>query len=65
LFDVCSCSIYGQNHKEEEAIEEISRAIGFKADLQLLHLHTAAFHELKGDVCAKYPKKKCNNSLIL
>ncbi|XP_057422879.1 ETO1-like protein 1 isoform X1 [Lotus japonicus] len=37
------------NHKEEEAIAELSRAIAFKADLHLLHLR-AAFHEHKGDV---------------
>ncbi|XP_073223324.1 ETO1-like protein 1 isoform X2 [Cicer arietinum] len=37
------------NHKEQEAIAELSRAIAFKADLHLLHLR-AAFHEHKGDV---------------
>lgn len=37
------------NHKEEEAIAELSRAIAFKADLHLLHLR-AAFHEHKEDV---------------
>ncbi|KAL3033465.1 hypothetical protein AAZX31_02G138200 [Glycine max] len=37
------------NHKEEEAIAELSRAIAFKADLHLLHLR-AAFHEHNGDV---------------
>lgn len=37
------------NHKELEAIAELSRAIAFKADLHLLHLR-AAFHEHKGDV---------------
>lgn len=37
------------NHKEEEAIAELSRAIAFKADLHLLHLR-AAFHEHIGDV---------------
>ncbi|KAK7285299.1 hypothetical protein RJT34_20065 [Clitoria ternatea] len=37
------------NHKEEEAIAELSRAITFKADLHLLHLR-AAFHEHKEDV---------------
>ncbi|KAA8550824.1 hypothetical protein F0562_002508 [Nyssa sinensis] len=37
------------NHKENEAIEELSRAIAFKADLHLLHLR-AAFHEHIGDV---------------
>ncbi|XP_028105672.1 ETO1-like protein 1 isoform X2 [Camellia sinensis] len=37
------------NHKEKEAIAELSRAIAFNADLNLLHLR-AAFHEHIGDV---------------
>lgn len=37
------------NHKEKEAIAELTRAIAFKADLHLLHLR-AAFHEHVGDV---------------
>ncbi|KAL9671974.1 hypothetical protein QQ045_009548 [Rhodiola kirilowii] len=37
------------NHKEKEAIEELSKAIAFKADLHLLHLR-AAFHEHTGNV---------------
>lgn len=37
------------NHKEKEAIAELSRAIAFKADVNLLHLR-AAFHEHIGDV---------------
>ncbi|KAI8522958.1 hypothetical protein RHMOL_Rhmol13G0037200 [Rhododendron molle] len=37
------------NHKQKEAIAELSRAIAFKADLHLLHLR-AAFHEHTGDV---------------
>lgn len=37
------------NHKEKEAIAELTRAIAFKADLHLLHLR-AAFHEHIGDV---------------
>ncbi|KAI7992387.1 ETO1-like protein 1 [Camellia lanceoleosa] len=37
------------NHKEKEAIAELSKAIAFKADLNLLHLR-AAFHEHIGDV---------------
>lgn len=37
------------NHRENEAIAELSRAIAFKADLHLLHLR-AAFHEHIGDV---------------
>ncbi|KAJ8899367.1 hypothetical protein K2173_018341 [Erythroxylum novogranatense] len=39
------------NHKEKEAIAELSRAIAFKADLHLLHLR-AAFHEHIGEVAA-------------
>ena len=37
------------NHKEKEAIEELTKAIAFKADLNLLHLR-AAFHEHIGDI---------------
>eukprot|EP00246_Nothoceros_aenigmaticus_P011163 TRINITY_DN2942_c0_g1_i1.p1 TRINITY_DN2942_c0_g1~~TRINITY_DN2942_c0_g1_i1.p1 ORF type:complete len:359 (+),score=55.74 TRINITY_DN2942_c0_g1_i1:62-1078(+) len=37
------------SQKEMEAISELSRAIAFKADLQLLHLR-AAFHECIGDI---------------
>lgn len=36
------------DHKETEAISELTRAIAFKPDLQLLHLR-AAFHESMGD----------------
>ncbi|XP_047308329.1 ethylene-overproduction protein 1 [Impatiens glandulifera] len=36
------------DHKEDEAIEELSKAIGFKPDLQLLHLR-AAFHDSMGN----------------
>ncbi|XP_054780776.1 ethylene-overproduction protein 1 isoform X2 [Prosopis cineraria] len=36
------------DHKEAEAIEELTRAIAFKPDPQLLHLR-AAFHESMGD----------------
>nr|XP_010917831.2 ETO1-like protein 1 [Elaeis guineensis] len=36
-------------HKEKEAIEELTRAIAFKADVHLLHLR-AAFYEHIGDV---------------
>ncbi|KAL3517613.1 hypothetical protein ACH5RR_020202 [Cinchona calisaya] len=37
------------NHQSNEAIAELSRAIAFKVDLQLLHLR-AAFHEHVGNV---------------
>lgn len=36
------------DHKEAEAIAELTRAIDFKPDLQLLHLR-AAFHDSMGD----------------
>ncbi|XP_024533927.1 ethylene-overproduction protein 1 [Selaginella moellendorffii] len=39
------------NHREQEAIAELSKAIAFKADLQLLHLR-GAFYECVGDVAA-------------
>uniref|UniRef100_A0ACD6ACF2 Uncharacterized protein n=1 Tax=Avena sativa TaxID=4498 RepID=A0ACD6ACF2_AVESA len=37
------------NHKEKDAISELTKAIAFKADLNLLHLR-AAFHEHVGDI---------------
>lgn len=36
------------DHKEGEAIAELSKALAFKPDLQLLHLR-AAFHDSMGD----------------
>ncbi|KAH7302704.1 hypothetical protein KP509_23G083700 [Ceratopteris richardii] len=39
------------NHKEKEAIDELSRAIAFKVDLHLLHLR-AAFYECIGDAAS-------------
>lgn len=36
------------DHKEEEALAELTRAIAFKPDLQLLHLR-AQFYESMGD----------------
>ncbi|XP_021690590.2 ETO1-like protein 1 isoform X1 [Hevea brasiliensis] len=44
-------AVFMDNHKEKEAIAELSRAIAFKADLHLLHLR-AAFYEHIGDVLA-------------
>lgn len=35
--------------KETEAVEELTKAINFKPDLQMLHLR-AAFHESMGDL---------------
>ncbi|CAM8930124.1 unnamed protein product [Rhodiola kirilowii] len=37
------------DHKEQEAIAELSKAISFKPDFQLLHLR-AAFHDSLGDI---------------
>lgn len=36
------------DHKEAEAIAELTRALAFKPDLQLLHLR-AAFYDSMGD----------------
>lgn len=36
------------DHRENEAIAELTKAISFKPDLQLLHLR-AAFHDSVGD----------------
>ncbi|KAM7463934.1 hypothetical protein LguiA_032055 [Lonicera macranthoides] len=41
-------AILMDDHKEVEAIEELTKAIAFKPDLQLLHLR-AAFHDSMGD----------------
>lgn len=35
------------DHKETEAIEELSKAIAFKPDLQLLHLRAAFFASMR------------------
>lgn len=42
-------SVLMDEQKESEAVEELTRAIVFKPDLQILHLR-AAFHESIGDV---------------
>jgi len=34
------------DHKEAEAIEELSRAVEFKPDLQLLNLRAAFYHSI-------------------
>lgn len=46
--------------KEREAIMELSKAIAFKADLQLLHLR-AAFHECNEDL--EGAKRDCRAAL--
>lgn len=43
-----SFSVLMDDHKEAEAIAELSKAIVFKPDLQLLHLR-AAFYDSMGD----------------
>lgn len=50
------------DHKEAEAIKELSRAIGFKPDLQLLHLR-AAFYESIGDCVSAV--RDCEAALCL
>nr|CAD1839851.1 unnamed protein product [Ananas comosus var. bracteatus] len=50
------------DHKEEEAIAELSRAIAFKLDLQLLHLR-AAFYDSMGDSVATL--RDCEAALCL
>ncbi|XP_062002006.1 ethylene-overproduction protein 1 [Rosa rugosa] len=50
------------DHKEAEAIEELSKAIAFKPDLQLLHLR-AAFHESMSDFVSTV--RDCEAALCL
>lgn len=50
------------DHKENEAILELTRAIAFKPDLQLLHLR-AAFHESMGDYVSTI--QDCEGALCL
>ncbi|EXB54265.1 Ethylene-overproduction protein 1 [Morus notabilis] len=39
------------DHKEKEAIDELSRAIAFKPDLQLLHLRAAFYESMSDYIC--------------
>ena len=50
------------DHKEAEAIAELTKAIAFKPDLQLLHLR-AAFQESMGDFVATL--RDCEAALCL
>ncbi|KAL5709936.1 Ethylene-overproduction protein 1 [Ranunculus cassubicifolius] len=50
------------DHKEAEAIAELTKAIGFKPDLQLLHLR-AAFYDSMGDSTATL--RDCQAALCL
>lgn len=50
------------DHKENEAIAELTRAIAFKLDVQLLHLR-AAFHESMGDYIST--TRDCEAALCL
>ncbi|KAJ6798680.1 ethylene-overproduction protein 1 [Iris pallida] len=55
-------AVFMDEHKEEEAIAELSRAISFKPDLQLLHLR-AAFYDSMGDSAATL--RDCEAALFL
>ncbi|GFY82402.1 tetratricopeptide repeat (TPR)-containing protein [Actinidia rufa] len=50
------------DHKESEAISELTKAIAFKPDLQLLHLR-AAFHDSTGDYSSTF--RDCEAALCL
>jgi len=50
------------DHKEADAIVELTKAISFKPDLQLLHLR-AAFHDSMGDPL--YTRRDCEAALCL
>ncbi|CAN1134295.1 Ethylene-overproduction protein 1 [Linum perenne] len=50
------------NHKEGEAISELTKAIAFKPDLQLLHLR-AAFYDSMGDYVSAF--RDCAAALCL
>ena len=50
------------DHKESEAISELTKAIAFKPDLQLLHLR-AAFHDSMGDYSST--RRDCEAALCL
>ncbi|XP_057512838.1 ethylene-overproduction protein 1-like [Actinidia eriantha] len=50
------------DHKESEAISELTKAIAFKPDLQLLHLR-AAFHDSMGDYSSTL--RDCEAALCL
>ena len=48
--------------RETEAVEELTKAINFKPDLQMLHLR-AAFYESMGDLCSAI--QDCQAALCL
>jgi len=50
------------DHKEDDAISELSKAIFFKPDLQLLHLR-AAFYDSMGNVASTL--RDCEAALCL
>lgn len=50
------------DHKEAEAITELTKAIAFKPDLQLLHLRSA-FHDSIGDCASTI--RDCEAALCL
>ncbi|KAI8557111.1 hypothetical protein RHMOL_Rhmol05G0309600 [Rhododendron molle] len=55
-------TILMDDHKEAEAISELSKAISFKPDLQLFHLRVA-FHDSMGDYIS--PCLDCEAALCL
>ncbi|KZV14634.1 ethylene-overproduction protein 1-like [Dorcoceras hygrometricum] len=55
-------AVYMDDHKEAEAIAELTKAIAFKLDIQLLHLR-AAFHDSMGDVTSTH--RDCEAALCL
>ena len=60
LLTSLGATVLMDGHKEREAIMELSKAIAFKADLQLLHLR-AAFHECNEDF--EGAKRDCRAAL--
>lgn len=59
---VTLCSVLMDDHKEQDAIAELSGAIAFKPDLQLLHLR-AAFYDSIGDSASTL--RDCEAALFL
>lgn len=55
-------AVFMDDHKEAEAIAELTHAIAFKPDIQLLHLR-AAFHDSMGDTASTV--RDCEAALCL
>ncbi|MBA0677535.1 hypothetical protein Goari_018935 [Gossypium aridum] len=60
--EVSAFAVLMDDHKENEAIAELTRALAFKPDLQLLHLR-AAFHDSMGDYASTV--RDCEAALCL